>query len=129
MKLKLSKKNFEAVLDYMPYFKDGQKKFYKVIKGSYSYSQEVISFINALHDNGFIQPFDWMPWQENAEKILNHPKAIKRADLKIIIKVLTILIKKERRNQGYLFLVIGNGQLLAILKRIEAIYQTKLLKR
>jgi len=125
MTIRMRKDNFEAVLRFLPYFQDGSQKFYQVKEGGYSYSQPVQEFLKTLGNNGFIQPFNWTAWQDQAQRLIHSRKALSRANLRTLIMLLTTLVKKENITEGHLMLVIGSGQLLAILNRLQAIYREK----
>ena len=75
-------------------------------------------FVSALHEHGFIRPFDWGGWQSEAERYVEDPAQLQRADLETICKLLTIHVRKERFCEGHLAAMFECGHLTAVLRRL-----------
>src|SRR3989304_62609 len=84
----ISIENIEKVLKYLPYFEDANNTFFHLSKESsldpYIYNIKVQEFIKILYSGNFIQSFDWIAWQDEAEKFATDEHLIKNADLKTI---------------------------------------------
>ena len=78
-------------------------------------------FISALHDNGWVVPFDWVSWQGEAQRYVSSPEMLESADVDVIRKLLTMHIRKERFCDGHLLAVFRSGHLNAILRRLKAL--------
>jgi hypothetical protein len=119
----VSRENIKNILKYLPYFENKENKFYTIESNDfldpYFYSEEVDQFEKALYENNFIQEFDWPAWQEEAEKIFNDPQLLNKSNIETIIKLFTTHIRKERFCSGHLAIMISNGHILNILKRLE----------
>lgn len=121
----ISVENIEKALEYLPYFEDANNNFFHLSKASsldpYVYNIKVQEFIRTLYDSNFIQSFDWVAWQDKAEKFTTDDSLIKDADITTIIKLFTTHIRKERFCSGHLACMIGNGHILQLLKRLKTI--------
>ena len=121
----ISIENIEKVLKYLPYFEDANNTFFHLSKESsldpYIYNIKVQEFIKILYSGNFIQSFDWIAWQDEAEKFATDEHLLKNADLTTIIKLFTTHIRKERFCSGHLACMIGSGHILQLLKRLKTI--------
>ena len=117
--------NIEKALEYLPYFEDANNAFFHLSKESsldpYIYNIKVQEFIKILYASNFIQSFDWIAWQDEAEEFVTDEHLLKNADLTTIIKLFTTHIRKERFCSGHLACMIGSGHILQLLKRLMAI--------
>jgi len=59
-------------------------------------------FIQIAYDGGFVGPFDWTRWQDEAGRYVDNPEAVARADLETIQKLITTHVRKERFCEGHL---------------------------
>ena len=129
---KLTKKNIDAVLKFLPIFH--QKEFVhdewsetnESEEGifsfhAYNYNQKVDEFIKTLYKEYFIIDFDWPSWQDQAEQLCSNTELIKTADIFTIQKLLTTHIRKERFCNGHLACMLRDGNILAILQRLKEI--------
>jgi O-acetyl-ADP-ribose deacetylase len=124
----ISKENILRVLEFLPYFEWKENKFYETdievsIFDPYVYSSKVLSFIGVLYENNFIEPFDWASWQEEAKKYVDDSTILSVANIDVIKKLLTIHDRKDRFCSGHLASMIDCGHILAILRRLSAIYK------
>jgi len=122
---KLKNKDFNAVLEYLPYFKDKTNSFYTIEKGNFydpfRYSSKVYQFLGVLHKHNFIVVFDHSGWQTEALKYIEDPELIESADILIIRKLLTLHVRKERFCSGHLAAAVDTGHLVKILERLEGL--------
>src|SRR3990170_8492381 len=121
----ISIENIEKVLEYLSYFEDANNDFFHISKelslDPYIYNIKVQEFIKILYAGNFIQSFDWVAWQDEAEKFATNEHMLKNADLTIIIQLFTTHIRKERFCSGHLACMIGSGHILQLLKRLKTI--------
>ncbi len=125
--------NIDKILSYLPVFeqKDYQFSIFhqsKLIEGRlhepyYEYSEEVDGFMQALYDGGFIYPFDWPAWQDEASKYYSNPDMLKTADFSTVVKLLTVHIRMERFCEGCLNFSLKDGHINDILRRLKEIRQ------
>ena len=120
---KLKKRDLDAVLKYLPYFKNKTNSFYTIEKGNFydpfKYSSEVYQFINILYKHNFIIVFDHTSWQPEALKYIENPKFLESADILTLRKLLTLHVRKERFCSGHLATAIDTDHLIKILERLE----------
>ena len=102
----LTSDNLQAVLEFLPLFEQPDFSFGVWIaqEGSlpyFSHTPEVLDFIRALSGNGFVQPFDWMNWEEGRQLVEN-PTLLRRANLQTLRKLLTAHVRGSfyRRSPG-----------------------------
>src|SRR3990172_13350590 len=97
----ISIENIEKVLKYLPYFEDANNTFFHLSKESsldpYIYNIKVQEFIKILYSGNFIQSFDWIAWQDEAEKFATDEHLLKNADLTTII-----ILGSSRKSVGKL---------------------------
>ena len=75
-------------------------------------------FIQIAYDGGFVSPFDWTNWQDEAGRYVDNPDAVAGADLETIQKLITSHVRKERFCEGHLSGMFECGHLTAILRRL-----------
>lgn len=116
----------DRVLSYLPVFERQPSDLYEVdvaisMLDPYFYAAEVNQFIQTLYQDGFITPFDWTDWQQEAEAFMRHPERVQATDLETIQKLLTTHVRAERFNSGHLAHTIQTGHILVILNRLAEI--------
>ena len=87
----------------------------------YSMSREAMDFVQTLYDQRIIFSFDWMSWQEEAERYVSVPEALEAADLLVLRKLLTTHVRKDRFVEGHLASMLECGHITAILRRLKEI--------
>jgi hypothetical protein len=88
----------------------------------FDYSDAALEFHQALYDNHWInQSFDWGAWQETAQEYIENPEKIKSADIETIQKLFTTHFRQERFSEGHLATMFDNGQIVALLRRLQEI--------
>ena len=91
---------------------------------SCSYSDDVLAFLKALRDAGWVAPFDWQAWQEEAAQYVESPRMLESADLETVRRLLTLIVRKERFCEGFLLGMFEGGTLAALLRRLSHIRDT-----
>lgn len=76
-------------------------------------------FIEAIYDNGFIYPFDWVNWEEGMNFIKQEQKNHEEKDLMFLIQLLTVHIRKDRFNEGWLDQMLNDKTIFHILTAIK----------
>jgi O-acetyl-ADP-ribose deacetylase len=56
-------------------------------------------------------------------RIAEHPEVLASADLETICKLLTVCARRDRFCEGHFGVVIENGEMLAIVRRLAEIHQ------
>lgn len=90
----------------------------------FNYSAEVLDFLTALSSHGFIQPFQWMAWEEG-KQLVNNPALLQKVGMQTLRKLLTLHVRADRFSEGHLAHIFDTGQMTAILKRIETLHRQK----
>ena|SRR5688572_28407243 len=118
-----------TILRYLPYFEDTTNEFYTVTDelsfDPYWYSHRTEAFVRDLYDHGFIQSFDWPNWQKQAVRYYENPDLIARARLSTLVRLLTTHIRKDRFVSGHLAMMIDEGQITAILRRLAVLFRNE----
>ena len=116
----------DAILKYLPTFEKENYQFGQWVEPEgqfpyFSFSPEVDEFIDALHKQDLIIPFDWTSWSEEAEHYQTDAEALETADLLTLCKLLTVHVRADRFVEGHLASVFENGHITAILRRLKQI--------
>jgi hypothetical protein len=88
---------------------------------SFITSEAACGFVFDLYRYGWVQPFDWMAWQDEASKYVNDAALVESADVEIIRKLLTLHARNERFCEGHLGVMYEMGHLTSLLRRLKAI--------
>jgi len=133
MKEGLSLKDIDALLKFLPFFRDKGNIFYTIDKTDllypHRYAANVHKFFEVLYKNKIIYNFDWGSWQEEAINYYNNPELLKKADITTLRKLLTLHVRKDRFCDGHFGQIIKSGHLPKILERLEDIRKTMAEKR
>ena len=118
--------NIDAFLNYLPYFQDQNNEFYEVVSKPHqmpfaSYSEMVHSFHQDIHHRNMVYDFNWSQWSDEAKKYIDDPKMLVTADITIIQKLFTSIIRGDRFCEGLWGDMIDNGFILALLMRLKDI--------
>ena len=120
-----SNNSIDNILKYLPYFKENTRSYSKIDKEDvfypYVYSREVSEFMAAVIKEDFTIIFDWVKWQDEADKYFKEPELLDSADLITLRKLMTVIFRKERFCSGFINTVIDTGMILKILERLEVI--------
>ncbi len=128
--VKLTKKNIEIILNYLEYFEDKNQKFYDIIMPKrdggnivdyiyVTYSDKFMEFYRALHDQGFVTNFNWLDSSIHSESLNEYYDLLEDADIKILRRLFTMIVRQDKHNEGFFADVIESGLLLAMLNRLE----------
>jgi hypothetical protein len=123
----LSLSQLDAILAYLPIFERPGYSFgeWQVQRGIFPFwaqSPEVLAFIEALHREQFISPFDWVSWAAEAQRLTQGgAEALATADLTTLRKLVTSYVRADRFSEGTLASLFESGQIVAILRRLRQI--------
>jgi Family of unknown function (DUF6508) len=122
----ISKDQIKAIVRFLSIFKSEGFQFghWTSEKGYFPYftlSPDSHAFYKALYDNGWIVPFDWSSWQDEAVRYVNDVTLLEEADLETLRKLLTTHVRKDRFCEGHLDCMFACGHLSAILHRLQEI--------
>jgi hypothetical protein len=93
-----------------------------------NFNETVHELIQCLYDHGWVYPFDWGAWQGEADKYWNDPELLATADTEVLRKLLTTHVRQDRFCEGHLLTALEGGHIMAILKRIDDIRKSSILK-
>ena len=79
---------------------------------------EVDDLVQALYDNGWVEPFDWSKFQDEAIGYFENPSRLETVDLETIRKLLTLHVRKDRFCEGHFLEMLEKGHIQAILRRL-----------
>lgn len=124
--------DIKAVLEFLPIFESpdfvfgewrgGERVEDGVITMPYfALSDEASRFHSMLYDRGFIRPFNWGEWKDEAERYVNDPTAVQQADLETVCKLFTTHVRQDRFCEGHLAAMYDCGHLVAVLHRLRNI--------
>ena len=127
MKAEITARNIERVLAFLSVFEDSEARLYEIetkvlTMDPYRYADVVYRFVDTLYREGFVVPFDWPAWQEQAQQLMDDPALLVSVDLATLQKLLTTHVRAERFTSGHLAQIIDSGHLRAILRRLQAIH-------
>ena len=77
--------------------------------------------VQALDESGVVYSFDWGEWQHHAERLVQDERALARADLSTLRKLLVVHVRKDRFLEGHFAEMLASGHLVAILRRVVAL--------
>jgi hypothetical protein len=83
-------------------------------------SVDARAFVATLGKGGWIFVFDWMSWANDARQIIE-TDGLERADLLMLRKLLTLLVRRDRFVEGSLGEAFESGLVVRILYRLRAI--------
>jgi hypothetical protein len=121
--MKASATRVDRVLAFLPLFEQQGYSFgeWHTPPGQFprfAPNNDVSRFIEVLYEDGWIQPFDWGKWQPQAEALYRNPRALGRARLSTLRRLLTLHVRKDRFCEGHLAGMLAEGHIVAILRRI-----------
>ena len=113
---------FEPVLSFLAVFETPGFAFGAVgaQPGQFPYvrmAPEVDAFVQTLYDNGWVEPFEWSTFQDEAVGYFEDPSSLRTADLATIGKLFTLHVRKDRFCEGHLLVMLEAGHIQAILRR------------
>ena len=87
----------------------------------YAINEDVMEFVNVLYVEQIVFSFNWTRWQEEAQKFVDEPEALKTADLLVLRKLLVTHVRTDRFVEGHLASMLESGHITAIVKRLKEI--------
>ncbi|OFX58697.1 MAG: hypothetical protein A2046_10195 [Bacteroidetes bacterium GWA2_30_7] len=63
--------------------------------------------------------FDWVSWTEGSDIIKNKDTDYSKLSTEILCKLITVIIRANRFNEGYLVISFEKGIILKILKGLK----------
>ena len=125
MDAKACNSSINKLLKHLEYFKNSSNPFYRIDKEDifypYIYSKKVNEFIITVKMEDFTIVYDWTSWQDEASKYFEDPDLLSSANITILKKLLTLIIRKERFCSGFIKSAIESGVIVAALERLEVI--------
>lgn len=128
--LPITAKQIDAILPFLDRFEavDFSAGNWKTPEGQFpwfNFEEVVMEFNQVLYDNGWVTPaFDWTEWQQSAQKFVDSPKQIDKADATTIQKLLTTHCRADRFCEGHLASMFENGHIVSLLRRLKTIRTT-----
>ncbi|MGZ4847624.1 MAG: DUF6508 domain-containing protein [Halobacteriota archaeon] len=90
----------------------------------FTLSPDANAFYKALYDNGWITPFDWPSWQDEAVRYVNDEILLDQADAETLRELLTTHVRKDRFCEGHLGSMFESGHIIAILQRLQKLCES-----
>lgn len=84
------------------------------------YHPEVDRFVSVAYEDGWVRTdFDWVKWSatQEARTLRDDPVALAAATPDQLAKLITVLVRQERFNEGSLRCAFEDGLVLAIVRR------------
>ena len=124
------KPSLDRIVTFLPVFARPRFWFAKSVYPRndwpyFRFSPEARRFLKVLHEDGWIQMFDWGAWQPRAIKLYRNPRLLGRVGLPTLQRLLTLHVRKERFCTGHLENVFASGHLRAILERIDELHRAE----
>ncbi|MEN6378351.1 MAG: DUF6508 domain-containing protein [Methanofastidiosum sp.] len=128
----LTKKNIEVILNYLPYFEDKNQKFFDILTPKrdggniveyiyVTYSAKFMEFYRELHEQGFVTNFNWLDSTLESNDLSHYYELLEDADIMTLRKLITIIVRHDKHNEGFFADVIDSGLLLAMLNRLKVL--------
>jgi hypothetical protein len=81
-------------------------------------SDIVVSFVNLAHRIPLMVEYDWVSWKEGRKILLSGDFDLKTLDLLKKCKLITMMIRADRFNEGFLVQQFENGNVLRLLRSV-----------
>ncbi|GAA4840122.1 hypothetical protein GCM10023310_17450 [Paenibacillus vulneris] len=115
---------YKALLHFLPYFKSNSSKYALSDNGSWDpflYDQTVLDFVKTISETQMLLQFDWMSWQAEANSYFDHIERIRTADMLVIRKLFTTIVRADRYNGGFYASMIDRGVIIALLEQLSSL--------
>lgn len=90
---------------------------------TYAFFQPSIEIVSTVHDVLYkldlIPAFDWKSWEEGQAMMNNNAFNFSSLDTITLCKLLTIIVRTDRFNTGYMVSQFENGNMIAILRAMQ----------
>jgi hypothetical protein len=118
------RRRIDAIIRFLPAFEatgapHGEWQFEEGVMPFLVTSEAVNEFVEALYENGWVEPFDWGAWQDTAARYVESPDMVAQADVDTIRKLLTTHARNDRFCEGHLIAMIESGHIAACLRRLR----------
>ena len=87
------------------------------------YKPVVRKFQQELSQRGFVYPFDWGEWEDEALRLHFEPGAMNQATFDDLRKLLTLHVRKDRFWTGHFAAALEEGWIIGILRRLKVIHE------
>lgn len=76
------------------------------------------ALLDEMRIRDFIYDFDWISWGKEAEKLIDKPELLEKADLNTLQRLMTAHSRNESLRDGHLAEMIDSGHLRLLFQRI-----------
>jgi hypothetical protein len=90
----------------------------------YVYSQEIFDLVMAFTRSGFIIDFNWEFFEGEAQFFFEKPAQIKKMKVDTLRKLVTFIVKKDEKQNGFIARACDRGILKAIMERLAILYNS-----
>lgn len=80
--------------------------------------------VQAVYESGVAYDFDWVKWQDEAERLVQSDPGLGQAGLSILRKLLVLHVRKDRFCEGHFAEMLESGHVRAILRRVAVLTST-----
>jgi hypothetical protein len=117
------KPNARAILAFLPVLEAPGFRFGEMVAkpAQFPYARmapEVAGLVQALYGSGWVEPFDWSEFQDEAIGYFENPSRLETVDLETVRKLLTLHVRKDRFCEGHFLEMLEKGHIQAILRRL-----------
>ena len=80
-------------------------------------------FLEYCNDNGWVQGFEWVEWKATpeAQRLMDDHSAVAAAGPLDLSRLITVLVRQDRLDEGYLGAAYDTGLVTAIVRRASAL--------
>ncbi|MDY1592007.1 MAG: DUF6508 domain-containing protein [Methanofastidiosum sp.] len=128
----LTKKNIEVILNYLPYFENKNQKFFDILMPKrdggniieyiyVSYSAKFMEFYRELHEQGFVTNFNWLDSNPESNDLSHYYELLEDVDITSLRRLITIIVRHDKYNEGFFADVIDSGLLLDMLNKLKVL--------
>ncbi len=84
-------------------------------------ADDLYALLDEMRVRDFIYDFDWMSWGKEADKYIDKPELLEKADLNTLQRLMTAHSRNESLRDGHLAEMIDNGHLRLLFHRMMAL--------
>lgn len=108
------KKQLQAVLDLPLWYTREQYEEIELIR----YADALYTLLDEMRVSDFIYDFDWMSWGKEADKLIDNPALLEKANLDSLQRLMTCHSRNESLKDGHLAAMIDQGHLRRLFERL-----------
>lgn len=108
------KKQLQAVLDLPVWYTREQYEEIELIR----YADALYTLLDEMRVSDFIYDFDWMSWGKEADKLIDNPALLEKANLDSLQRLMTCHSRNESLKDGHLAAMIDQGHLRRLFERL-----------